>query len=381
MGRQLKSISGNGKEISCKYNDSGIRTEKTVNGVTTKYYLSGDAVTLEDNGTDKIYYTYDADGDLISMNLNGKEYFYIRNVQNDVIGLHDSTGTVVVNYSYDTWGNIVSITGSLKDSVGKKNPYRYRGYRYDEETGLYYLQSRYYNAEWGRFINADAGIAEVGSIQGYNMFQYCNNNPVNMSDESGYLPKWMKKVAKVIKKAAKVVAVVAVVTVAVAVTVSTLGSAGIGAAVLASAAIGAVVGGVSNVVKQKVVDKKKMKNINVKETAIATVTGAVGGGLAATGIGLLGQVAGAATLSGSSAILNNQGPIEVVRSMAVGAFGGVLGGAGAYSSMKSEGVKALFFTNTARTKYLRDCASSAIFKGWVVSTGNDYLGMIKWTQD
>ena len=151
----------------------------------TKYYLSGDAVTLEDNGTDKIYYTYDADGDLISMNLNGKEYFYIRNVQNDVIGLHDSEGKVVVNYSYDTWGNIVSISGSLKDSVGKKNPYRYRGYRYDEETGLYYLQSRYYNAEWGRFINADAIIGQPGDILSFNMFGYCHNNPVNMSDESG----------------------------------------------------------------------------------------------------------------------------------------------------------------------------------------------------
>ena len=200
MGRQLKSIEGNNKTISYKYNDSGIRTEKTVNGITTKYYLSGDAVTLEDNGTDKIYYTYDADGDLISMNLNGKEYFYIRNVQNDVIGLHDTEGKVVVNYSYDTWGNIVSISGSLKDSVGKKNPYRYRGYRYDEETGLYYLQSRYYNAEWGRFINADAGIAGVGSVQGYNLFQYCNNNPVNMSDGNGYWPKWMKKAAKAVKK-------------------------------------------------------------------------------------------------------------------------------------------------------------------------------------
>ena len=115
------------------------------------------------------------------MNLNGKEYFYIRNVQNDVIGLHDSEGKVVVNYSYDTWGNIVSISGSLKDSVGVKNPYRYRGYRYDEETGLYYLQSRYYNAEWGRFINADALIGQPGDLLSFNMFAYCKNNPVNMS--------------------------------------------------------------------------------------------------------------------------------------------------------------------------------------------------------
>ena len=152
----------------------------------TKYYLSGDAVTLEDNGTDKIYYTYDADGDLISMNLNGKEYFYIRNVQNDVIGLHDSEGNVVVRYIYDTWGKIMDISGSLKDSVGKKNPYRYRGYRYDEETGLYYLQSRYYNAEWGRFINSDAIVGQVGDILSFNMFAYCGNNPVIMEDPNGY---------------------------------------------------------------------------------------------------------------------------------------------------------------------------------------------------
>ena len=134
------------------------------------------------------------------MNLNGKEYFYIRNVQNDVIGLHDSDGNVVVRYIFDTWGNIVSITGRLKDSVGKKNPYRYRGYRYDEETGMYYLQSRYYNGSWGRFTNADAIIGQPGDILSFNMFAYCHNNPVNMSDESGYLPKWLKKAAKVVKK-------------------------------------------------------------------------------------------------------------------------------------------------------------------------------------
>ncbi|MEA4827168.1 MAG: RHS repeat-associated core domain-containing protein, partial [Clostridium sp.] len=132
-----------------------MRTEKIVNGVTTKYHLAGDRVTFEDNGTDKIYYTYDDDSNLVSMNLNGTEYYYVRNAQGDIIGLYDKNGTQVVSYTYDSWGKIISIDGSLKDSVGIKNPYRYRGYRYDNETGLYYLQSRYYNPEWGRFINAD----------------------------------------------------------------------------------------------------------------------------------------------------------------------------------------------------------------------------------
>jgi RHS repeat-associated protein len=143
MGRQLKSINGNGKAISYKYNDSGIRTEKTVDEVTTNYKLVGDKVTFETNGSDKIYYTY------------------------------------------DTWGKLISIEGTLKDSVGVKNPYRYRGYRHDTETGLYYLQSRYYNPEWGRFINADEYIGEVGTLLSSNMFAYCLNNPVNLYDPSG----------------------------------------------------------------------------------------------------------------------------------------------------------------------------------------------------
>jgi YD repeat-containing protein len=98
-----------------------------------------------------MYYTYDSSGDLVSMNItstlnsniNG-EYCYIRNAQGDIIGLIDKNGTQVVSYLYDSWGKLLSITGTLKDTVGVKNPYRYRGYRYDTETGLYYLQSRYY---------------------------------------------------------------------------------------------------------------------------------------------------------------------------------------------------------------------------------------------
>jgi RHS repeat-associated protein len=122
------------------------------------------------------------------MNLNGVEYYYIRNAQGDIIGLFDKTGAQVVSYTYDTWGKLISIDGSLKDSVGVKNPYRYRGYRYDTETGLYYLQSRYYNPEWGRFINEDGIIGQTGELLGHNLYVYTKNNPVNMSDKSGFRP-------------------------------------------------------------------------------------------------------------------------------------------------------------------------------------------------
>ena len=120
------------------------------------------------------------------MILNGVEYYYIKNAQGDIIGLFDKTGAQVVSYTYDTWGKLISTTGTLAATVGAKNPYCYRGYRYDTETGLYYLQSRYYNADWGRFINADAIIGQTGDLLGANVFAYCQNNYVNAYDPSGF---------------------------------------------------------------------------------------------------------------------------------------------------------------------------------------------------
>jgi RHS repeat-associated protein len=102
----------------------------------------------------------------------------VRNAQGDITGLIDNAGNLVVSYTYDTWGKLVSTTGSLASTLGVKNPYRYRGYRYDTETGLYYLQSRYYNPEWGRFVNADdSGILEVDqdSLIENNLYVYALN--------------------------------------------------------------------------------------------------------------------------------------------------------------------------------------------------------------
>jgi RHS repeat-associated protein len=137
------------------------------------------------------------------MNLDGVEYYYIRNGQNDIIGLYDEAGVQVAAYSYDTWGKLIGIRDQngndiTKDdtNVGNKNPYRYRGYRYDDEVGLYYLQSRYYNQEWGRFVNADDIniLTAQDELLGKNLFAYCTNNPVNFSDDIGYwkIPNWAK---------------------------------------------------------------------------------------------------------------------------------------------------------------------------------------------
>ncbi|URZ05295.1 DNRLRE domain-containing protein [Clostridium felsineum] len=185
QGKQLSAMSGNGQNISYKYNEDGARTEKTVNGVTTKYHLDGDKVTYETDGTNQIYYTYDSSDQLISMNLNGSDYYYIKDAAGIIIGLIDKSGTQVVSYTYDSFGKLIAIDGSLKDTVGQINPYRYKSYRYDSETGLYYLQSRYYNPEWGRFINADSITANQGELLSGNMFAYCENNPVNKADVDG----------------------------------------------------------------------------------------------------------------------------------------------------------------------------------------------------
>jgi len=187
-GRQLKSLNNASTSLSFKYNSDGIRTEKTVNGVTTKYTVFGDKDNFETTGSDKIHYSYDASGNLFSMNLNGTEYYYVRNAQGDITGLIDNAGNLVVSYTYDTWGKMISTTGSLAGTVGVKNPYRYRGYRYDTETGLYYLQSRYYNPDWGRFVNADdIGVitGSMGDLTDKNIFAFCDNNPVNRADNGG----------------------------------------------------------------------------------------------------------------------------------------------------------------------------------------------------
>ncbi|WP_346920673.1 RHS repeat-associated core domain-containing protein [Clostridium sp. UBA7339] len=129
-----------------------------------------------------MFYNY-GDNGLVGFTLNGKEYFYIRNAQSDIIGILDSNGTQVVSYIYDTWGKLRSITGDKV--LGEKNPYRYRGYRYDTETGYYYLQSRYYNPEWGRFLNADGVVSTGQGMLSHNMFAYCANNPVIFKDPLG----------------------------------------------------------------------------------------------------------------------------------------------------------------------------------------------------
>ena len=138
--------------------------------------------------TSKLRFSYDANGKVVAVNYNGNYYYYLRNAQSDIVKLIDKTGATVVEYRYDSWGKLLSTSGSLASTLGKNNPFRYRGYVYDEETGFYYLQSRYYNPEVGRFISADSQLNTSLGILGLNLLSYCLNSPVNMVDYGGNKP-------------------------------------------------------------------------------------------------------------------------------------------------------------------------------------------------
>ena len=191
-GRQLASMSKSGTDIAYQYNADGLRTKKTVtqSGASTVYeYLWNESKLIGQKvGNDAVRILYDANDEPVGFTVNDTaSYYYVKNLQGDVLAIVDKTGAEKVSYVYDAWGRIVTATG---DAVLRKlNPCTYRGYYYDAETELYYLQSRYYNPEWGRFINAD--IIEILHLSkeepvNANLFSYCNNNPVLLSDHEGH---------------------------------------------------------------------------------------------------------------------------------------------------------------------------------------------------
>ena len=129
---------------------------------------------------------YNEVDDIIGFKYNNEVYYYIKNGQNDIIGILDSNYNKIVEYVYDSWGNILEIKDNSINNIGIINPFRYRSYYYDNETKLYYLNSRYYNPLWGRFLNSDNYLSTGTGILGYNMYAYCNNNSVNYSDYNGH---------------------------------------------------------------------------------------------------------------------------------------------------------------------------------------------------
>ena len=297
QGRRLMSYGSN----TYTYNADGIRTSKTVNGVKHIYHLSGTQILSEEwtegNVQHILIFVYDASGQPIGMSHyeNGAQrgtYVFVKNIQGDITGIYDDEGTCLVTYTYDAWGNVtVSYSNGGTSTAAKYNPLRYRGYYYDTETGLYYVSSRYYDPEIGRFINADTTDILTATPMGLtdkNLFAYCDNNPVMRADHGGDF--WH---------------------------------------IVVGAAVGALIGGVVKAVSNAIEGKSLTDGL-----ATAMLAGAASGALASTGVGIVGMVAGNAAISmaenAADQVIENKGfnNFDVGDMLIDGAIGGVSGALG-----------------------------------------------------
>ena len=171
----------------------GVRDSKTVNGVKHEYITQGGNVTLErwNDGAEKsLEFIYDNAGAPYSVIYTHGDttetYYYILNQQGDVIRIVNASGTTKAEYTYDSWGNVLTVSNVSGCTIGTLNPIRYRGYYYDAELNMYYLQSRYYDPVVKRMLSADdENTTDNAELNDNNLFSYCDNNPVNRKDEEG----------------------------------------------------------------------------------------------------------------------------------------------------------------------------------------------------
>ena len=199
-GRKLTTLQSGNDSISYKYDSNGVRTSKTVNGVEYTYeYLNG-KLMHETRGEKVFDYCYDANGQLYAVSYkansstNAVTYYFAHNWRGDITSIYDGNGNVVAKYEYDVWGNVLTVSNASNQEItdpnhiANLNPFRYRSYYYDSESGLYYLMSRYYDPVTHRFVNADGYFQSGDNILDTNMNAYCQNNPIMNSDPTGNHP-------------------------------------------------------------------------------------------------------------------------------------------------------------------------------------------------
>ena len=196
-GRQLATLTKNGVTWSYTYNNAGLRTGRTNGSTTYKYVYNGSRLVQmtiltganpETARKEVLDFTYDASGTPLTLKYAGNTYYYMVNLQGDVTGILDSSGNRILDYGYTAYGQAVvraTTVGNTANTLARINPLLYRGYVLDVGTGLYYLQSRYYDPTVGRFLNADGLVSTGQGLTGNNMFAYCGNNPVNRADPTG----------------------------------------------------------------------------------------------------------------------------------------------------------------------------------------------------
>lgn len=209
--KNITTLLNSNYEINYAYNASGIRTSKVVtknnSTTTTQYILDGTNIIKEirsgENNT-TLQYFYDSNNEIVGFTYNNVKYLYLKNLQNDIIGIVDSNNNIVVKYYYNAYGKIINKVDTSGINLSDINPFRYRGYYQDNETGWYYLNSRYYDVETLRFITMDDVdyLGASGSVLSYNLYSYCENNPINNSDSNGnnIITDFLKKLINFNKK-------------------------------------------------------------------------------------------------------------------------------------------------------------------------------------
>ena len=256
-GRRLATATKDNVSYVFSYNDEGIRTSKTAGGVKHTYTLNGSQVLTEQWEDKFVAYIYDENGSPIGMQYRTSDYtadvfdyfYFEKNLQGDIVAIYNASGVKLVSYVYDAWGNHTTHYTTGGGSTGAQyNPFRYRGYYYDTELDFYYLNSRYYDPNTGRFLNADNVISNVGvEILGNNQFVYCLNNPVNLVDPTGH---WSTKFENIMKATAAIITIAAVAVAVAAISAYTAGTcsgvAVYGATIFLSAALSGLNGGVAN---------------------------------------------------------------------------------------------------------------------------------------
>ena len=301
LGRQLQSIADGENTIEYAYNGDGNRISKTVNGVKTEFVYNGDILAGQKSGNDTLVFMYDNNSDIFGFILNGTEYYYIKNAQNDVTAIADESGNVLANYAYDSWGKVTEITGNT--ALAEQNPIRYRSYYFDFETEWYFLSSRYYNAEACRFVNSDNYALPTSTptdITDKNLYSYCDNNPIVRADVDGDF--W-------------------------------------------HIVIGAAVGGAVSAAFSAITQYKDSGNVNFAVVGVNFLSGAISGGVAMTGIGLAGSIAVNAALGGVNYIAEQVIKGEKIDigdaaiSTVVGGISGAIGGKGANGKSLSQAYK------------------------------------------
>lgn len=346
-GHQLRHITGAGLDMYCRYNDSGKRIRKTVNGVTTDFYLDGSAILMQTSSDgSRIDFFYDDKGNVFAMKYQNEMYFYRKNLFGDILGILDSHGTELVKYEYNSWGKLLNLTDYSSNGLGRKNPFRFKGYYYDEELGMYYLNSRYYDPEVGRFISPDTtDILEVqDDLYDKNLYAYCDNNSVMRIDSSGAV--WHLAVGAVVGVATQFVADV-----------------GIGLATGSS--FGEVI-----------------SSLSLVDYAAA----AIGGAIAASGIGFAGAVVANATLGGTTYLANcsykgvKANKKDFIASTVIGGVAGAIGGSGANGKnmrgVYSRSKQVINATKSVRKQAMYKAKVTGIKQNITKSTGKTVLAGI-----